>query len=144
MKEISKEIRRQWITTIIFIAIILALAIAKGRSASGRITVQVSEDAIGIAGEMKETIFVLLSDIESVELVNLEEFDPGIKKNGEDTANLYEGLFDNEKYGEYTAVIGSDSKQLIVVKSHERTIVFTGLSNTDTAQIYEKITNKLS
>lgn len=143
MKEVSKEIRRQWIMTIIFVAFILAAVMIRGRSAGGRITVQVNNEAIGIAGETQGTVFVQMSEIENVEIIDVSEFDPGTKISGDQTANLYEGSFDNEKYGEYTAVIGPNSEQLIVVKTPGQTIVFTGLSDTDTEQIYENITSRL-
>ncbi|SES20667.1 hypothetical protein SAMN04487884_12317 [Butyrivibrio fibrisolvens] len=144
MKDMAKEIRRQWILTIIFVAVIALIVFVKGSRVGGKITVQVNDKAIGISGENHQTIFVMMDDVTSIDLTDLEGFDAGHRIEGENTANLYEGVYENAEYGRYRAVIGADSGSLIVVKTKDETIVFSGLSKKDTVQIYDEIIDKMS
>ena len=76
------------------------------------------------------------------EVVLSENFDPGMKVNGFNSARMNLGVFENEALGRYTVYTYTGCKQAIILKGGEDVLVINGRDEAATRAMFDILVNK--
>lgn len=123
-------------TTIIIAALFLIGIIQSLTGSKGYITTEVNDEYLGVSGTYGEPVFLELSTITEVQLV--DPFDFGICIEGEETGNTVSGTYSCGEYGTYT-VHAYTEELCIVVHSPGGVLVFNCGSKSHTEDMYEQL-----
>lgn len=141
LDEILKESKRYNRSSIFFAVLVIVIAsiymFAKG---GGSIVSQVSEDMLGVASG-RDSVFVELKDITSVELI--KELDVGTHISGEETETTYTGTYENDSYDTYNLYAYTKTGEYIVVHHKDGVLVFNAMDRKSTESIYEDLTQAI-
>ena len=131
----SKTYRTVSIIIVIVLLIVLTVVMF-----TGDITLTFGESAFTIEATYWEKVEIPYDAVEEVHL--LEDFDPGMKINGFNSARLNLGIFENEAFGRYTIYAYTGSKDVILLKSGGEALVISGPGDAATRAIYDILASK--
>lgn len=141
MDEAAKNDRKKaWISWIIWLGVILALANVMGTGTVDSTTM----DAEGLYFESASgyTSAIKWSDIQSAELRSCPDF--GTLVEGTDDAPEKSGVWKNDAFGEYELFVSTKIENCIVCTTKDsRTVVFNFESAESTVSLYEAILKQL-
>ena len=104
---------------------------------SNTITMELGDNAVGVAGPDKTTAILLFEEIESVELY--EDFDPGEAVEQTESEEILNGIFENELLGEYQILAYQDCSSMIVITTSDTVFAFNNSTAEETGEDYLSI-----
>ena len=107
---------------------------------TGDISVSFGESTFTLEATYWERLEVPYSTVE--EIVYVEDFQPGIKVNGFNSARLNLGVFENTDLGRYTIYAYTGSKDVILLKSGGEALVISGPDEAATRAMYDILASK--
>lgn len=126
----------------IIIIVLFLIGIIQALTGSrGFVTTEINDTHLGVDGTYGDPVFLELSSISDVQLV--ESFDFGTCIEGEETKNTVSGTYSCDEYGSYT--VHAYTKELcIVVHSPSGVLVFNCGSDSHTEDMYEQLTDAIA
>lgn len=107
---------------------------------TGDIQVEFGDESFTVNATYWEELTVPYDAIEEVRLS--ENFTPGIKVNGFNSARLNLGVFENEAFGRYTVYTYTGCKQAIILNDGRNVLVINGVDEAATRAMYDILANK--
>lgn len=128
--------RGQMVSFVILVVLFLIGTLQSLTGSRGSVSSQVYEQDLGVSGTYGTAVFVDLSTVTDVQL--LENFDFGTCVDGEETGNTVSGTYSREDFGEYT-VHAYKEKPCIVVFYPDGVLVFNCSSAGNTETMYQDV-----
>ncbi len=110
-------------------------------SRNGSITANLSDTALGVVGSEGDPIFIDFINIDHVDLIS--SFERGTLLAGLETANTWEGSYENTEFGIYELEAYSNVDAFIVVYYGNRILVYNYSSKRSTNSNYKKLQEAL-
>lgn len=126
--------------TISILIVILLLAFMTVIMFTGDISVSFGESTFVLEATYWERLEISYNAVE--EVVYVEDFQPGVKVNGFNSARLNLGLFENSDLGRYTIYAYAGSRDVVLLKNGSDTLVISGPDDTATRAIYDTLVSK--
>lgn len=130
-------VKQKKITGIILLIIFIGGTLHSFASGRGSITVQVNEEAVGIAGPSMETVFIELDDIDSVQI--FDSFDSGKCISGINTEKYQDGIYWNQEFENYHLCVKKSVNAFIVIETDADKYIFNCESEKATDRIYQNL-----
>ena len=108
---------------------------------TGDVNIELGESEISLSASFWGTADISYSDIDSVEY--REGGVDGMRVSGFGSARLLLGAFRNAEFGNYTRYTYTGNRPCIVLESNGRVVVFGAYDEQNTAEIYEKLIDKI-
>ncbi len=126
--------------TAVFLAVLLAFVAIL--MFTGDVDVAFGETAFTVDSTFYSPLTVEYAVIESVEY--REGNVSGERTSGFGSARLLLGYFKNEEFGTYTRFTYTDPESCVVVCTENRTLVFSGRTEAETRELYNRLLEKIS
>ena len=137
-KDKVKSLRRSSIIVLLILLVIGTAQVLMNKSGSITCQVDANNSMLGVLGAYGDSIFINLSDIEEVSLV--ETLDCGEMVEGKETSQLRSGTYKNSEFGEYSLHVYIKSASYIVLHyDGGKVLVFNQSRAKTTEQVYESI-----
>lgn len=135
-KEAAPFAKGRKFATIIIVAL-FAIGIVQALTGSrGFVTTEINDQYLGVCGTYGDPMFLELSTITDVQLVDSFEF--GTCLEGEETKNTVSGVYSCAQFEEYTAHAYLD-EACIIVHSPSGVLVFNCGSDSHTEDLFEEL-----
>ena len=123
---------------LVFLLVIFALAILLSiHTSSNRVKVHFGEDLLAI-NSSKYSMNIVYTDMDDIDLVDSPDL--GTMVEGNNTASLRSGEWENELWGEYSLCMDPDASQCIVIHLKDgRVFVFNRKDNAETSKLFETL-----
>lgn len=138
MDEKQSAFRRGQLVTIFVIAALFAIGTFQTLTgAKGNVSAEMDQVHLGVSGTYGDAIFVELSTVTEVQLVDSLAF--GTCLEGEETGNTVSGIYANEDLGQYTIHAYTDVPAYILVTYPEGILVFNCETDSRTEDFYDRL-----
>lgn len=128
---------------IFLVALLFAIGIFQVLSgSSGFVTAEVDEAHLGVCGTYGDTVFVELSTITDVRIV--DSFDFGTCVEGKEVGGTVSGIYSCDAYGQYSVHAYTNVPAYIIVTHPEGVLVFNCSSESLTESMYTKLTEAIA
>lgn len=126
------------LVTIFVVAALFAIGTFQTLTGSkGFVTAETDGIHLGVCGTYGDTVFVELSAITDVQLV--DPFSYGTRIEGQETGNTVSGIYTSEALGQYTLHAYTDVSACILVTYPEGVLVFNCSSASRTEKLYASL-----
>lgn len=130
------QARGRKVAVLIIAALFLIGTIQALTGSRGFVTTEINEQYLGVDGTYGDPVFLELSTISDVQLV--ESFDFGTCIEGEETKNTVSGTYSCSEYGTYTVHAYTD-ESCIILQSPKGILVFNCGSDSHTEDLYTQL-----
>ena len=122
---------------LIFIIIFIGMIIYGNTTGSGTVSLQISDEAVGVAGPNGTTTITMYEDI--IDVSYYETFDIGDEIDAYDSSDNYEGTYENDLLGEYSIIAYRKCEAMIVITTADGYFVFNRSSASSTEKNYNSL-----
>lgn len=121
----------------IFLIIFVGMIIYSQMTGSGTVSLQIADEAVGVAGPNGTTVITMYEDI--TDIVYYDSFDIGDTVDAYDSSDNYEGTYSNDELGEYDIIAYQKCEAMIVIYTEDGIFVFNRSSVSSTEKNYNSL-----
>ena len=122
---------------IIVLIIFVGVMIYGNATGSGTVSVQINDEAVGVAGPNGTTTILMYEDVIGMEYY--EDFSVGEALDAYDSEQNYEGTYTNDLLGEYAIIAYQKCTSMIVIETEDGFFAFNYGSESKTQKNYETL-----